>query len=461
MSDIKVNLLTLNVCENYMDMLASAIQGIESKSNTAISNLRSAVSKKIVGTGELCDALESCRRASSNLGALAAEIKRQYSDAETAVLNREAYSPRSWTDSDGVINVILNRKNMGTNDDEKSGGDQHNLGSVDRSGTVSEVKTGDVFHTKLQRLINSAGKTIKGIGEMTKDGKFSFVGGMVGYSNAIYTFFTSDKTGKDFFDFLSKSGKGYVDIYNFIEYLSPDTTKVGLSKKYGRTFAWIGAASSGVDFISSIVQSARNDSSTAMHISDWTGTASKGTEFSKKTLEAATYSSKLLNAVKQADGTYKFTAATKVKASSAVKKASTVLSLTDVVLSTASTGFKSYDKYNEDGKIDLGEAAKIGIESSVSGLSKVVSGLTLGLVSFDDDACATVANGIETWAENLGEKVGRNVLNNPYLLNMYKKGGISSYASHVYSFAMLTGEKIGQGFQTIGKGIVHKLFNGK
>jgi hypothetical protein len=130
-----------------------------------------------------------------------------------------------------------------------------------------------------------------------------------------------------------------------------------------------------------------------------------------------------------------------------VKKTTTVLSLADVVLSTVSTGFKSYDKYNEDGTIDLGEAGKIGIESGVVGLSRVVSGLTFGIVNIDEETCANVSSSIETWAEDLGEESRQYGANNPYLLDLYKKGGINKYFACATSLSMVQNEKIGNWLQ--------------
>lgn len=91
--------------------------------------------------------------------------------------------------------------------------------------------------------------------------------------------------------------------------------------------------------------------------------------------------------------------------------------LGETALNTVGQGFKSYGKYNSDGNITVEEGAEIAIESSVKGLTTLVS----GVVDIDSDAAA---DALEDWGRQEGASIGNIIAANPKMKYKFQNGNI-------------------------------------
>lgn len=92
-------------------------------------------------------------------------------------------------------------------------------------------------------------------------------------------------------------------------------------------------------------------------------------------------------------------------------KANTVVSLVGVGFSTISGGAECYDAVAADGFVDAGDISKIGINSSVKGLTSIINTATFGLSDaiFDlSGKSGDISDGIVNFAENQGAEYVRN-----------------------------------------------------
>ena len=72
-----------------------------------------------------------------------------------------------------------------------------------------------------------------------------------------------------------------------------------------------------------------------------------------------------------------------------IEKVSTIVSLTDVAVSTVASGVKRYGQVSKDGTVDMGDWGSVGIYGTFSGINKVSSTLSFGVVHFDSDQVAS------------------------------------------------------------------------
>ena len=95
-------------------------------------------------------------------------------------------------------------------------------------------------------------------------------------------------------------------------------------------------------------------------------------------------------------------------------------------ISASSQGFKSYEKYIEDGAWDLNDSGRSAVEIGMSGLYSRADVLTFGLISDKTTGVTAddISNGLETWASNVRKGVGDYILNDPEFLRSYNESGI-------------------------------------
>ena len=133
--------------------------------------------------------------------------------------------------------------------------------------------------------------------------------------------------------------------------------------------------------------------------------ATKGLRFVNKT----SGSKKVVNQILSTKLGVKFTTSSVV--TEKISKASTVLAVGDVAVSTVASGIKQYGKVTEDGELSGSDVGSVGVHGSLSGLNKVCSGLTLGVISFDSEKVATdMENSVDTFVQ--GDSKAANYIRN-------------------------------------------------
>lgn len=97
------------------------------------------------------------------------------------------------------------------------------------------------------------------------------------------------------------------------------------------------------------------------------------------------------------------------------------------VVATGSQTFKSVEKYSADGKWDLSDTGRTGIESGVAGLYSMFNALSLGGLSELGKVTGftpeNISTDIENWSHNLGKSAGNYIVNNPSLYEAYNNSG--------------------------------------
>ena len=97
------------------------------------------------------------------------------------------------------------------------------------------------------------------------------------------------------------------------------------------------------------------------------------------------------------------------------------------VTKAVSQGFKSYEKYAADGSWDMGDTARTGIESGITGLYSMVDTLSFGSLSTLGKVIGftpeNISADIENWSDNIGKRAGNYIINDPSLYKTYKNSG--------------------------------------
>lgn len=127
-------------------------------------------------------------------------------------------------------------------------------------------------------------------------------------------------------------------------------------------------------------------------------------------------------------------------------------------VATVSQTFKSIDKYSADGKWDLGDTGRTGIESGVAGLYTMFDKLSFGSLSTLGDATGftpeNISADIENWADGVGKSAGNYILNNPSLHETYNNCGPIGKTAITFHAAIQSGiqsvaEGVGNWFQSL------------
>lgn len=175
-----------------------------------------------------------------------------------------------------------------------------------------------------------------------------------------------------------------------------------LGEKYGNTVGVVALLSSFMGFAKSYYNTMSGDyMSWQEMLGEWIGTGKEG--------------------VGVVESAYKLSNMKKGIASETVGKNANWFTLAETVMSTGGQAMKSYGKYNSDGNISVSEGAAIGVESSVSGLTTLISGVTFGLVNIDSDAASEE---LESWAKDQGNSIGETIVRNPSMREAYQNGNI-------------------------------------
>ncbi|MBR1418036.1 MAG: hypothetical protein IJ576_03620 [Synergistaceae bacterium] len=136
----------------------------------------------------------------------------------------------------------------------------------------------------------------------------------------------------------------------------------------------------------------------------------------------------------------------------------------NTVISAGSQVFKSIEKYSADGVWDLGDTARTGIETGVSGLYTMFDKLSLGgLSAFGNITGFTpenISRDIENASYNFGQKIGQRaakyIVDNPGLREAYNNAGsigktLITFHSAVQSKIQETVSNVGNLFKSIFK----------
>ena len=128
-------------------------------------------------------------------------------------------------------------------------------------------------------------------------------------------------------------------------------------------------------------------------------------------------------------------------ASEKIGKIGTAIALIDITGSTVAAGVKQAGKGMQDGYLDAGDAASIGVYGSLAGLNKVVSVPSLGFVHFDSEA---VARDVE-------EKAASDLYFNKQARVEFEKGNhLGAAAFSVGSTLGIVGDEVLKGVQWLG-----------
>ena len=125
-------------------------------------------------------------------------------------------------------------------------------------------------------------------------------------------------------------------------------------------------------------------------------------------------------------------------------------------VSTISQGFKSVEKYSADGKWDLGDTGRTGIEAGMAGLWAIGDTLSFGGLSAIGKATGisaeSIGENIGNWANDVGKRAGNYILNDPGLHQVYNNVGPIGKTAITFHAAFQSGiqsavENVGNLFQ--------------
>lgn len=105
--------------------------------------------------------------------------------------------------------------------------------------------------------------------------------------------------------------------------------------------------------------------------------------------------------------------------------------LADMGIGTVSQIIESTAKYSEDGTFDFWDFNETAADASVAGLTKLVKGLTLGIVDLDEDYVADV---LKSGATDKGTEVGNYINSHPELREKAVNGNVFDKI-YAYSYA--------------------------
>ena len=134
------------------------------------------------------------------------------------------------------------------------------------------------------------------------------------------------------------------------------------------------------------------------------------------------------------------------------------LTFGETAIATGSQMFKSIDKYSADGKWDLGDTGRTGIESGVAGLYTMFDKLSLGGLSTLGDVTGftpeNISADIENWADGVGKAAGNYIVNNSGLYQAYNNAGPIGKTAITFHAAIQSGiqstvEGVGNWFQSL------------
>lgn len=254
------------------------------------------------------------------------------------------------------------------------------------------------------------------------DDKAGITGGFLSYSESLYNFFTGNMTGltgaKDWLDLGDKSIGLWTDFYDYLKAFYNGKGDI-FSLASQSNIAKIGIGGNIFGLISDLCGAADNISNPERIGS--AGIIGELFGISDNAIDIWHGAEKVKNIGDTAkNGIY-----------------SPLMLYTTIAkgyLSAIGQGFTSYEKYSADGSWDLGDTAATAIESSVSGLYKMVSTLTFGLISEDVTGVSAeeVSSYLEESCGNIGINAADYIKNDSVLNQKYQESGTFGRACLIF-----------------------------
>lgn len=290
----------------------------------------------------------------------------------------------------------------------------------DDSSAGEKIKTGLNFLSKLN----------KNIGKYTENERVTLSSSVLGYLSTLCGIAnsTESKTDIDIISDILSLFKAPIDvensIYKYFEKTLHPYEVVKLDAKFGKVMTeisllsgLIGTTDEGIDTYKVFID---QDSTAYDKAAQSIKMGGSVIDFGGKIYVASQARTKTLRFVDEAIGA-KIESKLKFTTSEAVTKkianVNMAVDLVDVGASTIASGIKQYGKVTADGELDWNDIGSVGVYGSLSGLDKVTSKLTLGLVNFDSEK---VAGELETdvsdfvnsdsWAANYIRNKDNNVV---------------------------------------------------
>lgn len=245
----------------------------------------------------------------------------------------------------------------------------------------------------------------KSKGKFTGDEESSMMATGMGYLKDLFGFYTGDKKGWSGLADLCDLGKSSSDLWTAL-YKKMDIGGL-LEGRWGTKVAGLGIAASSVGLLGKIAEAICGDNSTGWNITANIFDAGSG-----------------IFDVGQSIYEFKNFAKLAESSQGLWTSAGQWATLGETVTSTLSQAFKSIGKYSADGKWDLGDTAATGIDSAITGLEKLISGVTFGTISAKTFGTDTdqMSDAVKNWAGNTGKSAGDYIVNNKDMLNKYQNG---------------------------------------
>lgn len=106
--------------------------------------------------------------------------------------------------------------------------------------------------------------------------------------------------------------------------------------------------------------------------------------------------------------------------------------LAQAITSVFGQAVESYSEYAADGEFSFADLNETAMDSSVSGLTQILKGVTFGIVDLDAEI---VADAIKDFGRDWGNKAAHQIKNNPAMQEMYDKGGLERVGVLLWSIA--------------------------
>lgn len=259
-----------------------------------------------------------------------------------------------------------------------------------------------------EKILKNGSTVLSKLGKKSKANDASLAASVMSYLSSLCGCATKDTTEasdavSNFIALFKASGNMELGLYKYYEKRLSVFQLGNLDKKFGKTMTGLTIATKLASAIDEGIDTYKiftNDDSSAFDkgskavemagaIFDFGGASYTTALASKKYLryiDSISGSKTAVNQILVDTRELKYT--TSAVATKKIAKASTIVSLTDVAVSTVASGVKRYGQVREDGTVDMGDWASVGTYGALSGINKVSSTLTLGIVHFDSDQVA-------------------------------------------------------------------------
>ena len=264
---------------------------------------------------------------------------------------------------------------------------------------------------------------------------------LISYLKSLHDFLNGEKYGlsgaADFCDLTDNSISLWTGMYEYLK--DKDKTSKGL-----------GIISSGFGLVSSAFEAAHKINS------EKTGTAGSIGEVLGVGSDAVDFWGSIEKFKHVADKADNIT--TKVGKTGIYSPLSIYTAIGKGSFDAVSQGFKSVEKYYADGKWDMADTGRTGIESGVAGLYGIANSLTFGGIEAIGNVTGfkpeNISRDIENWAQGVGERAGNYILNDSGLHNAYNNAGPIGKTAITFHAAIQSGiqsaaKNIGNWFQSL------------